>query len=332
MGRHTNPVPAGTGPRLRALALALRRLKEAGGLTYAELAEHTKALGMPKGAATLSQAAGGHRLPRLGTIVAFARAAADPADAKAQREAAVQGIRDLWKAAAIERAAPLASEQAPTAQRYRRVREVGGPVVVRIRNPHPRRTLANLALGLRKMRARAGQPSLKAIQDLSDAAGNRVAKSTIQLILAGRVLPTHNQLVAVLDAFDHAAGPGRAASHSRRSRWIAVRDSIERRRRRATVSPQLAFGCLDSFVLEVRERREREEEILRKVGKLSKDGEAISDDVDDEYRLGVPDQSPTSLWLLNDEEVAAWAHEALESGRYEDDRDLRAELRALADG
>ncbi len=328
MGRHANPVPASTDPRLRALALALRRVKEASGLTYTDLAVRTAALGMPKGAATLSQAAAGHRLPRLGTVVAFARAATDPADAATQRQT-VQDINDLWQAAAIERAAPLASEQAPKAERYRRLREVGGPVVVRIRNPHPRRTLANLALGLRKMRARAGQPSLAAIQDLSEAAGHRVARSTVHLILAGRVLPTREQLDALLIAFDAAAGADRSVVRSRR-KWMALRDSVESRTRPAPPVPVTGYGCVDGSLDAVLERQDREREILRRVGKLAEDEEEHENQ--GEYHLGVPTSS-VSWEFMDDDELAAWEEEAREADREQQSgRDLLAELRALAGG
>ncbi|RGD62066.1 hypothetical protein DR950_33830 [Kitasatospora xanthocidica] len=314
MGRHANPVPAGTNPRLRALALALRRMKKVSGLTYAGLAARTEALGTPRGAATLSQAAAGHRLARLDTVHAFARAAADPADTKAQHQAA-QDIRDLWQAAAIGRAAPLASELAPKTEKYQ-----------------PRRTLDNLALGLRKMRARAGQPTLKALQDLSEAAGHRVAKSTIHLILAGRVLPTREQLAALLTAFDAAAGAGRNAVRSQ-WKWMALRDFIESRTRPAAPVRVTGYGCVDGFLDTVLESQQRKEEVLRKIGKLAKDED--EDEDEGEYRLGVV-TSRIPWEYMDDDELAAMqeeAHEARETDlARQGSRDLLAELRALTGG
>ncbi|MBO1419073.1 hypothetical protein [Streptomyces sp. FH025] len=292
-------------------------MKDASGLTYTDLAARAAALGTPKGAATLSQAAAGHRLPRLGTALAFAHAAADPADAKAQRQA-MQDIRDLWQAAAIGRAAPLASEQAPKAEKYR-----------------PRRTLGNLALGLRKMRARAGQPSLKAIQDLSEAAGHRVAKSTVHLILVGRVLPTREQLAALLTAFDAAAGAGRSAVRSRR-KWMALRDSVESRTRPAPPVRVTGYGCVDGSLDTVLERQHREEEVLRKIGKLAQDEN--KDDDQGEYRLGVV-TSRIPWEYMDDDELAAMEEEAHEAREVleadlarQGSRDLLAELRALTGG
>ncbi|MFJ6380173.1 hypothetical protein ACIQI7_09250 [Kitasatospora sp. NPDC092039] len=287
-------------------------MKDASGLTYADLAARTVALGNPKGAATLSQAAAGHRLPRLSTAEAFARAAADPGDSNAQRQA-VQKISDLWRAAAIGRAALLASEPAPAAEKYQ-----------------PRRTLEKLALGLRKMRARAGQPTLRTLQDLSEAAGHQVAKSTLHLVLAGRALPTREQLAALLTAFDAAAGPGRSAVRSRRQ-WMALRDAVESRTRPAPPTRVTGYGCLDGALDEVLERRERKEEILRKVGKLAED-EDRDDYEQGEYRLGAT--TSRAPWeYMDDDELAAMEEEAWDAARTQQGgRDLLAKLRSQTAG
>lgn len=309
MGRRANPVPASTGPHLTALATSLRRMKESSGLTYAELAKRTAHRGEPKGAATLSQAAAGHRLPRLSTALAFARAAVAPDDAYA-RNLAAQHINSLWKRAAVEHAAPLATV---------------GPAAAADGASRPKRTLANLALELRRMRAQAGQPSLKALEDLSETAGHRVPKSTVHLILAGRVLPTRGQLAALLTAVDAAAGSGRSVVRSRR-KWMALRDFVESRTSPAPLVCVTGYGCVDGSLDTLLERRDRDEGILRKVGKFAED-EA---DEQDEYRLGVTSK-PASWDFMDDEELAAWEQEALEADlAHRSGRDLLTELRPSA--
>ncbi|MFD7450336.1 hypothetical protein [Kitasatospora sp. NPDC059827] len=311
MGRRANPVPANTGPRLRALATALRRMKESSGLTYAELAKRSARRGEPKGAATLSQAAAGHRLPRLDTALAFARAAADPDDVPTQHRA-TQHVHTLWTRASVEHAAPLAAG--------------GPPPAAQDGASRPKRTLANLALGLRRMRAQAGQPSLKALEGLSEAAGYRVPKSTVHLILAGRVLPTRDQLAALLTAVDSAAGSGRSVVRSRR-KWMALRDFVESRASPAPLVRVTGYGCVDGSLDALLERRDRDEGILRKVGKFAED-EA---DEQDEYRLGVTSK-PASWDVMDDEELAAWEQKALEADlAHRSGRDLLAELRPSAD-
>ncbi|WP_371517632.1 hypothetical protein [Kitasatospora sp. NBC_01300] len=320
MGRRANPLPAEAGPHLHALAVALRRMKAASGLTYTALAKRTKADDKPKGASTLSQAAAGHRLPRLDTVLAFARAAADPADAHARHQAERE-IHSLWAAVAVQRSAPPAGEQAAPPV-LRDPEHVGPAAAGPAASRRPRRTMASLGLGLRRIRARAGQPSLKVLEDLSKAAGCRVPKSTVDLILAGRALPTQAQLEALLTAFDDAAGPGRRAVLSRR-KWTALRDYVESRTRPAPLVRVTGFGCVDGSLEMVLERRDRDEGIKRKVGKLAED-EA---EEQDEYSLGVA-SGPAPWELMDDEELAAWEQEALEADRaYRSGRDLLAELR-----
>ncbi len=281
MGRRAKPVAAGTGPHMRALAAALREMKEHSGLTYANLAKRTEELKVRHGAATLSRAAAGTHLPRLKTVKAFALAAADRDSRQAQLRA-VERVEALWTATAVERAAPL------TTRPVRRQRSTAG-----------------LARRLVQLRAQAGQPTLTQLQELSAAAGHRVPRSTLHLILGGRVLPTRDQLAALLAALDAALGPGRAVV---RDHWslLEFRDAVEQRLRPSTPKP--AHGCLDDELGKIQYRREQKEAILRKVGKLNdEDG----DGEDDEYRLGIP-YNPLPPWeTMDDDELAAWEHEAL---------------------
>ncbi|MFJ2866876.1 hypothetical protein [Kitasatospora sp. NPDC087314] len=320
-------MPTDAGLRLHALAVALRRLKAASGLTYAGLAKRTKARGEPKGASPLSQAAAGHRLPRLSTVLAFARAAADPADPHARRQAEWE-IHSLWAATAIQHSAPLAAEQAPSVRRL--LEGVRRPLdAARAEKRRPKRTLENLGLELRRARARAGQPSLRALERWSEEAGHRVPRSTANLILTGRVLPTREQLAALLTAVVRsAAGADRGAPSDDLRRLAAIRDSIEAMTRPTPPVRVAGYGCVDGSLDALLERRDRDERILRKIGKLTEDADVEHD----EYRLGVAED--TAPWeFMDDEELAAWEQEALEADRaHRSGRDLGAELRALADG
>ncbi|QKW22324.1 hypothetical protein HUT16_27490 [Kitasatospora sp. NA04385] len=277
---------AGASPRTRALAAALRRMKADSGLTYADLAKRTKELGVPHGAATLSRAAAGAHLPRLDTVRAFARAAADRDSWHAQFQAADRA-EVLWAAVGAEQAAVLAAE----------------PV-------RPRRSTAGLARGLAGLRARAGQPSLTRLQKLTTMAGHRVPRSTLHLLLGGRALPTGDQLAAVLAAFDAAAGPGRVVVGDHR-KWLEARNAIERRLRPGPPEPVISYGCIDGQLDELLERRGREEEILRKVGRWN---DEEGDSEEDEYSLGIL-RDPYAPWeALDEDELAAWEAAALAAG------------------
>ncbi|GAA3694222.1 helix-turn-helix domain-containing protein [Streptomyces iranensis] len=246
MGRPTKPVAASARPRLRALATYLRQLKDEAHTTYATLSERTGPPNTPgyRGASTLSQAARGTHLPPLATALAYARAAGDPGGAATQRRVAT--AQSLWKAAAIEKARPH------LAGRSRRTRQV--------------RTPASLGQELTRLRLRAGQPSFSAIEQATDAGGYRVPRSTVHLILSGKVLPSREHLAALLTAFD--------VSVAGAAEWHAVRDRIEHRLR--PPAPPLRQGgyvCADAdpAVQEYLERRERDEEIKRRAGQIHPD-------------------------------------------------------------
>lgn len=244
MGRPTKPVAAGAHPRLRAVAAYLRQLKDETRTTYATLSERTGPPNTPgyRGASTLSQAARGTHLPPLETVLAYARAAGDPGSYSTQwREAKA---RSLWKAAAIEKARPHLSG------RGRRARQV--------------RTPASLGQELTRLRLRAGRPSYNTIEHATKADGHRVPRSTAHLI--GKVLPSREQLSALLKAFDVSVADA--------AQWHAVLDRIEDRRR--PPEPLRRGGgyvCADAdpAVQEYLERRERDEEIKRRTGQIHPD-------------------------------------------------------------
>lgn len=243
MGRPTKPVDASARPRLRALAAYLRQLKNEAHTTYATLSERTGPSHAPgyRGASTLSQAARGTRLPPLETVLAYARAAGDPGSYPTQWRVAT--ARSLWQAAAIERARPHLSG------RRRRTRQV--------------RTPASLGQELTRLRLRVGQPSYSTIEQVTKGDGHRVPRSTAHLILNGKILPSHEQLSALLEAFDLRAGDA--------DEWHAVLDRIEDRQR-PPGPPRQGGGHVcpdaDPALQEYLERRERDEEIKRRTRQI----------------------------------------------------------------
>ncbi|MFC8230620.1 hypothetical protein [Streptomyces sp. NPDC057287] len=246
MGRPTEPVHAGARPRLRALAVYLRQLKDKTHTTYATLSECTGSPNTPgyRGASTLSQAARGTHLPPLETVLAYARAAGDPGSYSTQwREAKA---RILWKEAAIEKARPHLTG------RSRRTRQI--------------RTQASLSRELTRLRLRAGQPSYSAMEKATQADGHRVPRSTAHLILNGKILPSREQLSALLKVFN--------VSVAATTQWHAVLDRVEDRVR--PPEPPFRGGgyvCADAdpAVQEYLERRERDEEIKRRAGQIHSD-------------------------------------------------------------
>lgn len=243
MGRRIGSIDGSAGPRLRELVEYLRELKAATCVTYREMARHTGPKPYYCGASTLSQAVTGARLPRLRVVEAYARAAGDPTDQDA-RQRRVRRARQLWKAAAIEQARPLRTG------RGRRLRQI--------------RTPEALGQGLARLRARAGQPSLREIERATAVHGHRVPRSTCQLILAGQVLPTSEQLRVLLTALD--------VTEAASSGWRIALNRIVARR-----SPELFWSgwCVcpdgDPAVMAFFERRDRDERIKRRTGQLRQD-------------------------------------------------------------
>ena len=95
MGRPESPLDPSAGP-VQRLAAELRKLRvEAGSPTYREMAARSGC-----GASTLSQAAGGERLPSLATVLAFVAACgADPGTWRDRHREAADETADLRRAA-----------------------------------------------------------------------------------------------------------------------------------------------------------------------------------------------------------------------------------------
>ncbi|MFE5374029.1 helix-turn-helix domain-containing protein [Streptomyces mirabilis] len=304
MGRPTKPVAAGARPRLRSLATYLRQLKDETRTTYTALSERTGPPNTPgyRGASTLSQAARGTHLPPLETVLAYARAAGDPGSYSTQwREAKA---RSLWKAAAIENARPYLSG------RGRRTRQV--------------RTPASLGQELTRLRLRAGRPSYSAIEQATKAYGHRVPRSTAHLILNGKVLPSREQLSALLKAFDVSVADA--------AQWHAVLDRIEDRQR--TPEPPRRGGgyvCADAdpAVQEYLERRERDEEIKRRTGQIHPD--ETYEDYEERLRERAFQQQTSDGWLYDLYEDDEPEDEAERQTQAAEQAALRAQLKALVE-
>ncbi|MEV6501510.1 helix-turn-helix domain-containing protein [Streptomyces prunicolor] len=221
----------------------LRELKDASRVTYREMAKRTGPKPYYCGASTLSQAVTGARLPRLKVVEAYARTAGDPTDEDARQDR-VRRTRQLWQSAVVEQARPL------RAGRGRRLQQI--------------RTPEAFGQGLARLRARAGQPSLREIERVTASHGHRVPRSTCQLFLAGHILPSQEQLTALLLTFD--------ATKASFLGWRVALNRIVVRRR---PEPTSSGGCVcpdgDPAVIAFLERRERDERIKRRTGQLRQD-------------------------------------------------------------
>jgi hypothetical protein len=301
MGRPAKPIDARARPRLRALAAYLRQLKDEADATYATLSQRTGSARSPgyRGASTLSQAARGTHLPPLETVLAYARAAGDPGSRAVQQRVAT--ARSLWKAAAIEKARPH------LAGRGQRTRQV--------------RTPASLGQTLTRLRLRVGRPSYSAIERATYAGGHRVPRSTAHLILGGKVLPSREQLAALLKAFDVSVADALA--------WHAVRDRIEYRLQ--PPAPPRRWGgyvCADAdpAVQESLERRARDEEIKRRTGQIHPE-ETYEDYEERMYERAYRQAADDRLYEDYDEPEDEPERQAWEAGQ----TTFRPRLKAMAE-
>ncbi|MGW8847770.1 hypothetical protein ACWGNE_08310 [Streptomyces xiamenensis] len=250
MGRPLKAVDIRAGHHLRALALHLRKLKNEAHVTYATLSRRTGSAGQQgyRGASTLSEAARGIHLPPVETVLAFARVAGEPGDRAVRQR--VELSRELWKKAAAEKAHPVLAGRGPRISRAR--------------------TTESLGVLLARLRARAGQPSLTAIEQASTSFGNRLPRSSVHLILAGVVLPRKEQLRTLLAVF------GLSDTDAEASALLAAHKRISQRCGRPPRGVGQTCPDLDVAVEEHRRRREREEEIKRRTGQI-KPHESLED-------------------------------------------------------
>ncbi|MEU2856773.1 helix-turn-helix domain-containing protein [Streptomyces syringium] len=167
MGRRENPVSTRNAELLR-LAEWLREQRELAGLTYRQLAGRAG-----YHATTLQRAASGATVPKLGVVLAYARAC----------EASPDHARILWKRA-----------------RFKQARGRHGP---RARQAPPAalvRDFADLSAALLHLYERAGSPPLRSMERAAGGYG-ALPRSTAHRILHKQTVPhSPAQFMAYLDA------------------------------------------------------------------------------------------------------------------------------------
>lgn len=185
MGRPESAVAADT-KEAEALAKWLRAQRERRGLTYAAMATRTECRFT---ASALSRGASG-RIPSLPLVEAFARACDADVD---------QAVR-LWKAARKAR-----EERRRRAGISPEFRDLAFSVRSALTHHALVDTFGQLHGVMVEMRARHGQRSLSALQELAGRTPdgrNRLPKSSLSVILRGEAVPSREHLTAFMEAMD----------------------------------------------------------------------------------------------------------------------------------
>ncbi|MFI2077576.1 helix-turn-helix domain-containing protein [Streptomyces triculaminicus] len=183
MGRCENPI-APCDKALRALAQWLRKSRTQAGLTYTDLADRTRHLALPGGvrvrcsADTLARAASGASIPRLKTVLAYARSCgADPAEAER-----------LWKRARYQQSLATRRHEEPA------------PHIHYVRN------FAELRAALLDLYRKDGSRPYKELERASEGA---LSHSTLARVISGITgRPTREFVLA----FAHGCGVRSAAA------------------------------------------------------------------------------------------------------------------------
>lgn len=182
--------PACAGPRRAELAALLAALREAAGLTFAELAAGTAQLGgAAVSAATLSRAARCETVPKESTVLAYVRACGGGID---QEYTALR----LWRAARTEERGVLARLQAPS--------------VTNIRTP------ADLTAALAAAYEAAGAPPLRTLQQRAGT-DNVKGDSLLPLGSAWRIIHLEGHPADWTQCAAFLRGCG--INHRRMDRW-----------------------------------------------------------------------------------------------------------------
>ncbi|MET8542533.1 helix-turn-helix transcriptional regulator [Kitasatospora sp. NPDC004799] len=194
MGR-LNSALAERDKEVRALARWLRALRERSGLTYSQMAHKTAGFTQPVSLATLSRADEGRTVPTWPVTEAYTRACGG----------SVRTAERLWLRADANRPG------------RRRGKNVPGPPAA----PGAGRALryvterSELLLAMRRLRLRAGSPSLRELETRAvRAAVSHLPRSTLHGVLAGERDCTERVLVE----FVRACGVGPAEE----AEWVAA--------------------------------------------------------------------------------------------------------------
>jgi hypothetical protein len=284
-------------PALRRLVGFLRELKTQTQLTYQQMAARTAGTARHCGRSTLTEVVSGARLPRWEAVHAYAWACGDPSPRA--RQARVDRAYALWRAAARE-AAPAA-----------------GPAERR-----KIRTTGQLGQHLHRLWKQSGI-SLRLLETATAQAGLRVPRSTIQLIMHGRILPADRQLLVLLTALE--------STPEQNARLRAARDRIADARqgdRQQPPVPAAAYLCLDGHpAVESRQEQLRtDERIKRRTGQLRDD-----EDYDD-WRSDRTYGGARDVWDLSDEEIKEMERQSAQAAARagHDPGQLRAALLDIA--
>ncbi|MEV7535456.1 helix-turn-helix domain-containing protein [Streptomyces hydrogenans] len=154
---------------LRVLVEWMREQRGQAGLTYRELSSRTRFH-----ATTLQRAASGESMPKLGTVLAYARAC----------DASPETAKSLWKRARYEETLPRGGQRL-SAPRLELVRD-----------------FADLGVSLVELYRRAGSPSFRSMEERAGGFG-ALPRSTARRIVNRQALP-HNmeQFLAFLNVCD----------------------------------------------------------------------------------------------------------------------------------
>ncbi|WP_455357459.1 helix-turn-helix domain-containing protein [Streptomyces sp. SYSU K217416] len=151
---------------LRVLVEWMREQRRQAGLTYRDLSSRTRCH-----ATTLQRAASGESMPKLGTVLAYARAC----------DASAETAKSLWKQARYEETRPRGGQRVPAPR------------------PELVRDFADLGLALVELYHRAGSPSFRSMEERAGGYG-ALPRSTARRIVNRQALP-HNieQFLAFLN-------------------------------------------------------------------------------------------------------------------------------------
>jgi hypothetical protein len=292
VARPQKPIPKNAGPALRALTVWLRQQYKASGLSFKDLAKKANY----GASSTLSRACAGTHVPPPGAVKALVEACGKVGVRTADPERAGK----LLRAARREAALPGTG--------------------LRRRSPETVSTPEALGEAMRRIRADLGQPPLRVL--VERARPRTLCRSTLDRLLNEGALPREQDLEAYLTACGLPHG-GIAAWVDTLRRITAVHASPGRRTAALTAA-QPAPLTLCEEAERAHDRREREEEIMVRLGRVP--------DLDDEEIYGhdylYPE--PPQAEYLDDNTLEQWAAEA-EAARPGHAQDSLADrLRAIA--
>lgn len=210
MGRHERLVARKRDfPHRAKLALWLREQKTRVGLSYRELGRRVYTH-----PGVLARAASGNVMPTWNTVEAYVHGCG----------ADLTRAHRLWRRARAEQHEPDKWVPAP-----------------RLR-PEYLKDFRGLQLGMIALRRECGQPTLRELEKIAAAQGNRLPRSTLGAVLRGRAIPSESLMLAFVEA---------CATQRRRyvrvELWMAAWKRAERDRQRRRYRP-LSFSNAEAML------------------------------------------------------------------------------------